>query len=609
MNPPAFTIPADLAPGIYRMRYKVDWDNVDPGGAPEGAKGGNILANGGAITDVSLYVHAPGEDFAQMAYSGPGGNYDSPVRGTKDPATGITSVTVNGTTITVASADRYCALRDQVIPVTIGQKLTVNADYVGTASPLKLYFDYGQDGIFASEDASFSDLLGPIEGDASFALHPLTPCGVYRARLIAEDDCVVDFLVNLHNPAVNIDVKAMNGNITTSEGDALPLTISFGSDLRIKAVPVLPGFNASEIIVRHGQNLDGPAYILGNRQWQDTSIPVTAAMIPGYMVDGDIDLYVIYEQSATSEWEKIWGDEFSTSEIDFKRWKFQPRYSATWNRLVAQGDQETPLVNIMADGHYKSYCIPTPDEFKSFESQDMISGALNTQGLFHLTYGRVEARIKTNRHTGNFPAFWMMPMDNPRGWPKDGEIDIWEQIDNEQKTYHTVHTGWTYQSYGSVSQSSPVKSGSAWCDQDLWHVYAIEWDSEQIRWFVDGKEAFTYRNMHFSEGEYTEDVTWPFSKDFYIIINQSVGNGSWAAWCDTSHTYLTEFDWVRVYKKKTDNASTWTTSIDNNGDDPDFYTPGKEDDWTSITDVFMTIDPAIDSMPTEYFDLRGSRLS
>ena len=41
---------------------------------------------------------------------------------------------------------------------------------------------------------------------------------------------------------------------------------------------------------------------------------------------------------------------------------------------------------------------------------------------------------------------------------------------------------------------------------------------------------------------------WPFDKAFFIILNQSVGNGSWAANADVSHTYETLFDWVRVYQ-------------------------------------------------------------
>ena len=56
LNPPAFTLPSELAPGFYRMRYKVDWASIDPAGRPEDGNG--ILKNGGAICDVCLNVHA-----------------------------------------------------------------------------------------------------------------------------------------------------------------------------------------------------------------------------------------------------------------------------------------------------------------------------------------------------------------------------------------------------------------------------------------------------------------------------------------------------------------------------------------------------------------------
>lgn len=56
LNPPAFTIPSDLAPGIYRMRYKVDWNDIDPGGSV--ASGNHILDNGGGVVDVLLNIHA-----------------------------------------------------------------------------------------------------------------------------------------------------------------------------------------------------------------------------------------------------------------------------------------------------------------------------------------------------------------------------------------------------------------------------------------------------------------------------------------------------------------------------------------------------------------------
>ena len=59
---PEFTLPESLAPGFYAMRYKVDWNNVDPAGNPgegDGTPGTkqHIVTNGGSITDVRLNVH------------------------------------------------------------------------------------------------------------------------------------------------------------------------------------------------------------------------------------------------------------------------------------------------------------------------------------------------------------------------------------------------------------------------------------------------------------------------------------------------------------------------------------------------------------------------
>ena len=52
---PAFTIPADTKPGMYRMRYKIDWNCIDPAGSVD--QSNPILGNGGGIIDVILNVH------------------------------------------------------------------------------------------------------------------------------------------------------------------------------------------------------------------------------------------------------------------------------------------------------------------------------------------------------------------------------------------------------------------------------------------------------------------------------------------------------------------------------------------------------------------------
>ena len=55
LAPPAFTIPAGLENGYYRMRFKVDWDCIDPAGNVD--QGNSIISNGGGIIDIRLNVH------------------------------------------------------------------------------------------------------------------------------------------------------------------------------------------------------------------------------------------------------------------------------------------------------------------------------------------------------------------------------------------------------------------------------------------------------------------------------------------------------------------------------------------------------------------------
>ena len=59
---PDYTLPTDLAPGEYRMRYKIDWNSTDPCGRTDashlyGIQGGNFIQNNnGTIIDFTLVI-------------------------------------------------------------------------------------------------------------------------------------------------------------------------------------------------------------------------------------------------------------------------------------------------------------------------------------------------------------------------------------------------------------------------------------------------------------------------------------------------------------------------------------------------------------------------
>ena len=61
LSMPAFTIPANTECGFYRMRYKVDWNSIDPAGSVD--QSNSILGNGGGIIDVMLNIHG---DYANV---------------------------------------------------------------------------------------------------------------------------------------------------------------------------------------------------------------------------------------------------------------------------------------------------------------------------------------------------------------------------------------------------------------------------------------------------------------------------------------------------------------------------------------------------------------
>jgi hypothetical protein len=69
------------------------------------------------------------------------------------------------------------------------------------------------------------------------------------------------------------------------------------------------------------------------------------------------------------------------------------------------------------------------------------SARLKTQGIYSVTYGRIEARMKLPEGQGIWPAFWMLGANITKvGWPKCGEIDIMEAPGHEPHKLHgTLH--------------------------------------------------------------------------------------------------------------------------------------------------------------------------
>ena len=240
-------------------------------------------------------------------------------------------------------------------------------------------------------------------------------------------------------------------------------------------------------------------------------------------------------------YELAWNDEFDQengSMPDVSKWRFENK-PAGWvnNELqtyVAGGARNGVKTAWVEDGALNIRAIR--------EGSDIISARMYSQKSW--TYGYMEAAIWLPKGKGTWPAFWMMPDDFSRGWPGCGEIDIMEEVGyHANYTSSSIHCMRYYHSIGTQKTHEQYTAGA----ESGYHVYAVEWTADALEFYVDGKKHFT-----FSNDKTGNDDTWPFNKNFYIILNLAWG-GDWGGSQGVDANALPctmKVDYVRVFKKK-----------------------------------------------------------
>jgi len=171
------------------------------------------------------------------------------------------------------------------------------------------------------------------------------------------------------------------------------------------------------------------------------------------------------------------------------------------------------------------------------------SGRLKSKGKFAQRYGRFEARMKIPSGKGMWPAFWMMGDDfDTVGWPSCGEIDVMENVGNEPFTVHGTFHGPGYS--GNDGPTAEYAAPGAKLADD-YHIYAVEWEPAQIRFYLDDHLYFTGtpRNL-------PAEKKWVFDHPFYLILNVAVG-GEWPGTPEPATLFPQSMlvDYVRVYSR------------------------------------------------------------
>ncbi|WP_419810926.1 family 16 glycosylhydrolase [Bacterioplanoides sp.] len=260
-------------------------------------------------------------------------------------------------------------------------------------------------------------------------------------------------------------------------------------------------------------------------------------------------------------WKLVWQDEFDGDRIDLSKWEHA-------DNGKGGGNNELQYYTARSDNSYvangRLVIKANRERYTGSDgTREYTSARLSTPNKADFLYGKVDVRAKLPAGQGLWPAAWMLPTDYTYGgWAASGEIDILEAVNLEVNGSNTVH--------GTIHYGGPwpdnTSTGTSYVPGtsvvDNFHTYSIEWEPNEIRWYVDGQLYQTQNSWWSSAANYPA----PFNQRFHLILNVAVG-GNWPGSPDSSTQFpqTMEVDYVRVYEWSDDGAGDGGAGSGNSG--------------------------------------------
>lgn len=238
--------------------------------------------------------------------------------------------------------------------------------------------------------------------------------------------------------------------------------------------------------------------------------------------------FLLSGSAFAQDWQLVWSDEFNGA--IGPDWVFE-----TGNGSNGWGNNELEYYR-RENASIEDNALVITARREDFGGFRYTSARMKTQGRKTFRYGRIEARMKLPAFMGAWPAFWMLGANLPDvGWPASGEIDVMEHINDENRSYGTIH----WQDHNG--QYAQYGGDTAVAVQD-WHVYGVEWDANAIRWYVDGNK------FHEANIQGGINGTDEFHRDFFLLLNFAIG-GNWPGFVvdESRLPAKMHVDYVRVY--------------------------------------------------------------
>lgn len=292
--------------------------------------------------------------------------------------------------------------------------------------------------------------------------------------------------------------------------------------------------------------------------------------------------------AAGEGWTLAWQDEFVGDTLDLSKWDLEENCWGGGNHesqcYTRRRDRQPRANAFVRDGllhivarreRYTASASPEGGG-KATATLPYTSARLRTKRRQEWTFGRFEIRARLPQGQGAWPAIWMLPTDSPYGaWASSGEIDIMEAVNlgtpsdepgaapgtPETRVHGTLHYGRTRP--GNVYTGTSYRLPDGASPADGFHVYALEWEAGEIRWYVDGTHYATQR----ADGWWSQTRKggrWidapagaPFdaASKYHLLLNLAVG-GDWAGKVNATGIDASAFpqamlvDYVRVYRCK-----------------------------------------------------------
>jgi len=248
-------------------------------------------------------------------------------------------------------------------------------------------------------------------------------------------------------------------------------------------------------------------------------------------------------------WVQVWSDEFdgpAGGGVDTTRWSYDlgdgcSQGNCGWgNNEKEYYTADTANIQLNGQGQLQIVARVAPAGLSCYYGACRYTSAkITTRGKSPVAPGRVEARIKLAAGQGLWPAFWLLGNNiGTVGWPACGEMDIMENKGSQPTITSSAVHGPGY------SGNTPFANSYGPITSDSFHVYAVEWDDQSIRFFVDGNQHYIV-----SRADVGRYGNWVFHQMFFVILNFAVGGHfDGDPQSDSIFPATLLVDYVRVYR-------------------------------------------------------------